>query len=267
MWILTLWSAVAAAEPTVSSSRSPSLFAPVPQDALRPLTTDRPDITESAVTVDAGHLQLEMDFPVVGVDRETRDVGLTLMGMNLKLGLTRSVDLQLVAPPIGVPLGADVVRPVGQDALVRVKINVLGNDGGDVALGVMPFVVANLDGLDPDVVIPLEGGVIVPWSFALPADFSLAMMAQFEINHAGAGWQPGGVGSMSVAHPLPIEGVGAYLETAALVAPTMAESALLASGGFTWGATDDVQFDLGARLPVAGVGGAYEGFGGVSIRR
>ena len=147
------------------------------------------------------------------------------------------------------------------------KINVVGNDGGDVALGVMPFIVANLDGLDPEVTVPFEGGVIIPWSFALPADFSLAMMAQVEVSHAGAGWQPGGVASMSVAHPLPIDGVGTYVESAALLAPTLAESALLASGGFTWGATDDVQFDVGARVPVAGVGGAYEGFAGVSVRR
>ena len=97
MSMIAVWVAVAAAGP------APSLFKPVDQDSLRPLTTDRPDITESAVTVDAGHLQLEMDFPVVGVDRETRDVGLTLRGRNLQRGWTRAIDLQLGAAPPGRP--------------------------------------------------------------------------------------------------------------------------------------------------------------------
>ena len=36
-----------------------TLFNPVPESQLRELTTDRPDTTESAFTVDAGHVQIE----------------------------------------------------------------------------------------------------------------------------------------------------------------------------------------------------------------
>lgn len=252
---------------TTPSSRPHSLFDPVPQEQLRPLTTDRPDLTESAVTVDAGHLQLEMDMGVVGVDRATKAVDLTLMGVNLKIGLTPSADLQLVLPPIGVSLANEPLRPVGNDALVRFKYNLLGNDGSDITLGVMPFVVVNLGGLDPDVIVPLEGGLIVPFSFALPADFGLASMVQLEVNHDGLNWQPGGVVSVSVGHPLPLDGFGVYVESAALLEPTLTDSRLLASGGVTWGVTPDIQLDAGTRLPVVGNGGAWEGFVGISIRR
>ena len=39
-----------------------NLFNPVPENMMRELSPDRPDQTESAYTVDAGHYQLEMDF-------------------------------------------------------------------------------------------------------------------------------------------------------------------------------------------------------------
>jgi len=257
------------APPTTTAPSSPrfSLFDPVPQEQMRPLTTDRPDLTEAAITVDAGHLQLEMDMGVVGVDRATSSVGLTLMGVNLKIGLTPSADLQLVLPPIGVALGSDPLRPAGNDALIRFKYNILGNDGGDIALGVMPFVVVNLGGLDQDVIVPLEGGLIVPFSFALPADFAIASMVQLEVNHDGVNWQPGALVSASLGHPLPVDGFGIYVESAAVLEPSLTASRLLASGGVTWGVTPDIQLDVGTRLPVVGNGGAYEGFAGVSIRR
>ena len=35
---------------------------PTPDEAMRELSPDRPDKTESPYTVDAGHFQLEMDF-------------------------------------------------------------------------------------------------------------------------------------------------------------------------------------------------------------
>jgi hypothetical protein len=37
-----------------------TLFRPTPEALLRELTSDRPDKTESPITVDAGHFQLEM---------------------------------------------------------------------------------------------------------------------------------------------------------------------------------------------------------------
>jgi hypothetical protein len=44
------------------SKRHHSLFNPTPRSAMRAMSTDRPDTTESARTVDAGHVQVEMSF-------------------------------------------------------------------------------------------------------------------------------------------------------------------------------------------------------------
>src|SRR5688500_9280794 len=75
-----------------------NLFNPTPRELMRELSTDRPDTTESADTVDAGHVQVEMSFV-----EYTRDGGgafeeFAFVPVNLKVGLLNNVDLQLVLP-------------------------------------------------------------------------------------------------------------------------------------------------------------------------
>ena len=79
-----------------------TLFDPTPRGLMREMNTDRPDKTESPYTIDAGHLQLEMDVASYTHDRE-RDAGVTtrvdawaVAPIDLKLGLCKQVDLQLV---------------------------------------------------------------------------------------------------------------------------------------------------------------------------
>src|SRR4051794_16404126 len=46
-----------------------TLFHPTPRHLMRELATDRPDKTETAYSVDAGHFQLEMDLHTYTHDR------------------------------------------------------------------------------------------------------------------------------------------------------------------------------------------------------
>ena len=46
----------------VVTAESYSLWNPTPDDKLRDLATDRPDKTESPITVDAGRFQIEADI-------------------------------------------------------------------------------------------------------------------------------------------------------------------------------------------------------------
>ena len=48
---MSLW----AADPAPADKRHYHLFNPTPRELLREMSTDRPDVTESAFTVDAGH--------------------------------------------------------------------------------------------------------------------------------------------------------------------------------------------------------------------
>ena len=66
---------------------------------LRPLSTDRPDTTESPYTVDAGHFQFEMEIAAWAKDGRERE--LTLGELNAKVGLDKATDLQVVLPLYG----------------------------------------------------------------------------------------------------------------------------------------------------------------------
>jgi hypothetical protein len=72
-----------------------------------------------------------------------------------------------------------------------VKVNLWGNDGGDTALAVMPYV--QFPTADDDIggVDDVEGGVAVPISVTLPGEWSLGLMAEVDflrdVNDEGYG--------------------------------------------------------------------------------
>ena len=60
--------AVLAADPAPDKTQY-NLFNPTPPQWLREMSTDRPDKTERAYTVDAGHFQIEMDLVNYSYDK------------------------------------------------------------------------------------------------------------------------------------------------------------------------------------------------------
>lgn len=111
---------------------------PVPRDRLRPLRPDRPGVTESPFTVDAGHGQLEVDGLRLlnsGSGDETRSRDWHLAYSMLKLGLTRRTDIQLEVPlyakhyerPATADKWQERHRGFG-DLTLRLKHNFIGDD-------------------------------------------------------------------------------------------------------------------------------------------
>jgi hypothetical protein len=108
---------------------------------MREMSTDRPDKTESAYTVDAEHFQFEADLVSFGIDRWNADgervFGVNVANVNLKAGLYNNVDLQVVVENyIYEQVRADGVtaRKSGfGDLTTRLKVNLWGNDGGTTA--------------------------------------------------------------------------------------------------------------------------------------
>ena len=78
------------------------LFHPTPDRLLRDLSTDRPGLTESPHTVDAGHFQIETDFVNASFDHDKSGGGdvnsrnESYAGINCKIGLLNQVDLQTI---------------------------------------------------------------------------------------------------------------------------------------------------------------------------
>ena len=114
------------------------LFNPTPDRLLREMTTDRPDITESPFTVDAGHVQFETTL--VGYTRSAPDQERTVTDefefatTNMRIGITNSAEIDLVWQPYGTVRirQADPLRIFDQSGIgrlnLRAKVNLWGND-------------------------------------------------------------------------------------------------------------------------------------------
>ena len=79
------------------------LFRPTPEALMRNMTTDRPDLTESPFTVDAGHIQVETN--IFGYARSRSDPdGVFIRSFeyattNVRIGLTNYAELNVVFAP------------------------------------------------------------------------------------------------------------------------------------------------------------------------
>ncbi|MCU0795803.1 MAG: transporter [Akkermansiaceae bacterium] len=151
---------------------------PVPSESMRDLAADRPDTTESPITVDRGHVQLEASL--YDWSRERSDDVHTFMAMNLKVGIAEDTDLQFVwdawqMENLGGPLQD---RSGSSDLTIRLKQNLWGNDGGTTAFAVFPFVTIPIGGgMGGD---EWEAGLILPFSMELTDRIGLGLMAEFD---------------------------------------------------------------------------------------
>ncbi|HVU28399.1 MAG TPA: transporter [Verrucomicrobiae bacterium] len=182
LFALAVISAIHAQEtnPAPTDKNSYNLFNPVPENLMRDLSPDRPDETESAYTVDAGHYQFEMDFfnftydKTDGTTIKAWDIG----DFNFKVGLLNNVDFQMAYDNY---LNVETKSSSGKttqsgfgDFTTRMKINLWGDDGGKTAFALLPYVKfpTSTDNLGNDAV---EGGIIFPLAVSLPHDFDLSL--------------------------------------------------------------------------------------------
>ncbi|MBS0657762.1 MAG: transporter [Verrucomicrobia bacterium] len=269
-----------AGEPAAPSKVGYTLFNPTPRDQLRDLATDRPDTTESAITVDAGHFQLELSFldQTRNRDRDgVRTEGTVIAPFLLKVGLTNRVDLQFGFDPWivsrtrtpGQP--TETFRGVG-DVTLRLKINLWGNDGpeagyGNTAFALMPFLKLPTArrGIGNG---RFEGGLIAPFSVELPAGFSLSMVAAGEFVRDDANRRYG----LEIVHTASLgrrifgelRGYAEYVG----VTPTRTGSTYRAffSTGLTLGLGKNAQLDVGTRIGLNHAADDLNVFSGLSMR-
>ena len=256
-----------------------TLFNPTPRELMREMSTDRPDKTESAYTVDAGHYQIEMDVFSYAVDRyngipgDHRSEALAIAPMNFKAGLLNNVDLQVVVQPY-VSLREHNVR-AGEvqknrgfgDIIPRLKINLWGNDGGTTAFALMPYVKlpTNTDHVGNSSV---EGGLIVPLAISLPGDLNLGLMTQFDINRDedGDGHHPEFVNTITMSREI-VGDLSGFVEFYSSVS-TESDSEWVGTFdcGLTYMLTEDIQLDAGMYVGVTRSADDVNPFLGLSWR-
>ena len=185
MMIRSLLACIAISLP-LCASEAYSLVNPVPREQMRPLATDRPDTTESPYTVDAGHFQVEAEVLSWGRSRADDTTTKTWSSSaNLKVGLLTWMDLQAVIGWSKVSeesSGAEMTARGVDDFTMRLKMNMWGDDAGDTAGALMPFVTLPTHDSEFGSERHVTGGLIAPVSFTLPGEWSAALMVELDID-------------------------------------------------------------------------------------
>jgi hypothetical protein len=205
----------------------------VAQTTFRPLSTDRPDRTESPYSVPKGWVQIESDLVSHGqleINEQTI-TGTSVATFNVKYGVTPRFDMQFVfAPWVHVhsegPGFDDTTDDTGQ-AGVRAKFNLAGNDTGGAAVALLPFVFVPTRG---DAIFDsATWGMVTPVAIAISKRASLSsMLGTVRVNN-DEWWM---IGSFSLGTKL-VGPLAGFLET------------YVARAGFESDALDDVTVDAG----------------------
>lgn len=153
-----------------SSETLPTHTEPTP---LRLLSPDRPDRGDSPLTVDKSHLQIETEL-FAYARQSTQDERVETFrwgGTEFRLGLDQQTDFEILTESFistRIESQENSATKTGYGGTtVRIKHNVVGNDGGPFALGLVPFTRFSST-------TPLqEFGLGAPMSFELTTDYSL----------------------------------------------------------------------------------------------
>ncbi len=271
--------ALAAEDASTSAKAGYHLFHRTPRELMRELSTDRPDKTESAYTVDGGRFQIEMDLVSYTHDHEEEsgtDTAIdawSIPTLNFKAGLTHRVDLQAVVETHSRIVtedrnsGTETHQAGFGDVIGRLKVNLWGNDGGKTAMAIMPFLKfpTNQDDLGND---KYEWGVIVPLAVALPGGVGMGWMTELDLNHdeAGSGRHLDFVNSITFSRDLAGK-LGGYVELFSAISNEQDSSSIVTFDvGLTYGFTDNVQMDVGVNLGLTDAADDTTAFLGLTLR-
>jgi hypothetical protein len=279
---IAFWAALTAAAQAADDRTQYTLFNPTPDRLLRDLNTDRPDMTESPFTVDAGRVQLETTLfsftrsrpDPDGTVTDTYEAGTT----NVRLGLTYNSELNVIWQPYGAVRtrpgdGVDALRQSGVGGLeIRTKINLWGNDTfdkpGTTALGLLPYVSLPTDrgnGISPDNV---EGGFILPFAIKLTDKFALGLNAAVDVVHNddASGYHAEYRTSGSLSYDW-TEKFSTYYELAGRFGTRDPRGDVgIVATGFSYQVSKNLQFDAGINIGFTNAADRINPFIGVSTR-
>ena len=237
-----------------------TIFNPVPVDQMRSFSTDRPTKSDTPYTVDAGHYQYEADaLNWTYNHNQTTTSNLLVVDPTIKAGLTNRTDIEFALAPVNI-----------NDSHVRgTNIrNALGNDGGDYAVAIVPYIKA------PTAAHNIgnnhwEGGGYVPFVAALPQDWTLNITNELDIleNAALNGYHTNYSGLINLSHSVFDDSVTGYVEFWSDVNnDSGASTQYTADFALSWIVKDNLQLDAGINVGLNSAANDLQPYFGISQR-
>jgi Putative MetA-pathway of phenol degradation len=229
-----------------------TILNPTPVNLRRAYNTDRPSKTDSPFTIDAGAFQIESDIAnwTLNSDDHIRTRTWIIGNTNLKVGLTNWMDLQVFpqfyvnkrmsGPRFGTPLEQDGFG----DTTIRVKMNLVGNDRGKLAIGFLSSlkIPTNTGETGNHVWEPCFGlplNYSLPWGFTLFGQIRTDILNQARSSNMRLQWQnPIGISRAIVGN------LSAYLEFYSAVSSGHDPWIATLDTGFIWQAGPDFSVDI-----------------------
>ena len=251
------------------------LFNPVPPDQMRSFSTDRPTKSNVPYTVDAGHFQYETDLVnfTHQLSGTTRTDTLLLPNPTFKVGVTNNADFEINVPFASVhtydtaTAASNTLWGIG-DTVVRSKINLWGNDGGDTAAAIIPYVKA------PSAPIGIgsgavEGGLLGPVAFSLPNSFTLLLVPEIDVlkDSLDNGYHENYIFDVNLSREV-IKNVTAYIELWSdyNADPTAKATLMSFDTAVAWVFRPNAQIDVGANFGLTSATPVVQVYAGLSQR-
>ncbi len=273
----------ATAEPTssVPDKSRYTLFDSTPETQLRDMDTDRPNVTNTPHTIDAGHWQIEtgiMDYSYYhssSSGENERSDDFALGQFNLRLGVSSNLEFNVVVDAYKTDREISdhtTIRAHGLgDTIVGGKLNLWGNEGGNevgyTAMAIQPqfkFPTARNDIGNGR----FEFSVAVPFLANLPAGFHLGLQpgGSYERNSSNTGYVTGFPASVSVDRVI-LGNLDVYLEYASDLSTEKHVTApqTIDLGG-TYPLTKNLVLDAGVNVGLNRASNNVEVLIGISIR-
>lgn len=255
-----------------------NLFNPTPDDALRDFSTDRPAKATSPFTVDGGRYQVETDLTVYTYDyanaENTTQRTWTVLDPTLRVGLTSDIELDIISSGFynntkltDRSAGASQTNQGFGDMTLRGKFNLIGNDGGDIAFGILPQIKfpTNTGNVGNNA---YEGGILLPVAFFAPFDFAITIVPEFDAlkNAANNGHHASFSQILSLSRPI-VEGLTGYVEFfSGESAESGAKNIYTFDTAVAYVIAPNLQFDIGTNIGLNKAAPDIQAYAGVSKR-
>lgn len=209
-------------------------------DGVRELSADRPDATESPITVEPGRVQIESSL--YDWSRDGRNDTHAWLSLHAKFGLAESVDFGLVIDSFvrQENPGAEGFGDIG----LTLKWNLWGNDGADTALALLPYMkIPTHTALSNG---EWEGGLAVPFAVGLADGWDLGLMAAVDVVDDSTGSHEFEFLHTAVISRDLNDSMGCFLEYIGVAAEDRYEASL--ATGMTYLLHENLMLDISLRV-------------------